>query len=174
MSSQPTSAPVLVEDVFVTDTFLIKGRLAKKYHRLSTVLEDWERLFLPIEDATMVSLRGGEVIRTPSVMVNRHEVVFAHELVDFASDYALKRLATNEKNVKIRAFYNGSVQMELAGLIEPHAYDAVRGGTRRFFVMTAMQLRGVNLDACPELSLLRHMPYAIVQRDKLSYIYDFS
>jgi putative Holliday junction resolvase len=81
------------------------------------MLEDHERTFLTIEDATMVSLRGGEVIRTPSVLIHRNELILAHELVEMAGDSTLKRMAANAKSTQIRAFYNGAVQIELSGKV---------------------------------------------------------
>ncbi len=167
-------APVFVEDVFLTDAFLIKGRLSKKNKRLSNVLEDSTRTFLQIQDATMVSLRNGEVIRTPSVMVNFKEVILAHELVDVAGDEHLKRLALPNKTVHIRAFYNGAVQFELAGNIEAGAYEQVTGmGGRRYFIMQKPTLRGLSLEI-RDLALLRGLEYAIVRKDKMAYVYDFS
>lgn len=69
MNDQPegsgsTAVPVFVEDLFLTDVFLIKGRLPNKSRRLSNLLEDYSRTFLNVVDATMISLRSREVIRT--------------------------------------------------------------------------------------------------------------
>ncbi|MEM7199295.1 MAG: hypothetical protein AAF628_03455 [Planctomycetota bacterium] len=166
--------PPIVEDLFLTEAFLIKGRIARKYQRLTAMLEDTERTYIPIEDATMVSLRGQEVIRTPSVLVNRSEIVFAHELVDTASDQGMKRLANNEKPIRIRAFYSGHVQLELAGMVEPGAYEPQHGGRRWYFVMQKPTIRGLNLDDNPDLAILKDLPYIIVRKSKLAYIYDFS
>ena len=33
-----SGGPVIVEDLFLTDTFLIKGRLTNKFRRLTTML----------------------------------------------------------------------------------------------------------------------------------------
>ncbi|HLU38424.1 MAG TPA: hypothetical protein VK081_03510 [Planctomycetota bacterium] len=164
----------LVEDVFVTDCFLIKGRLANKFQRLARMLEDYERSYLSVEDAVLASLRGPEVIRTPRVLINQNELVFAHELIDVAGDDAQRRLAANEKSVRIRGFYNGSVQMELSGNVEPGAYEPRRGNRRNYFIMTSPVVRGLDFDGNPELAILRRLSYAIVRKDKLAYIYDFS
>ena len=163
--------PVFVEDVFVTDAFLIKGRLRNKSKRLSNFLEDIQRSFLQVDDATMVSLRGSEVIRTPTVMVNQKEIICAHELLDQGGDEALRRLALPNKTVRIRAFYNGAVQFELAGNVEPGAYE-MQGNGRKYFTMQEPALRGLELDH-PELSFLQRLDYAIVRKDKMAYVYDF-
>ena len=168
-----TDTPI-VEDLFLTDTFLIKGRIAKKYQRLSRMLEEVERAFIPIEDATMVSLVGDEVIRTPKVLVAMREIVFAHELVEVAGDEAQRGLAEATKDVQIRAFYNGGVQIELSGLVEAGAYEPQHAAGRSWFIMQKPRLRGLDLDGRAELSILKRLDYAIVRKARLSYIYDFS
>ncbi|MDO8348637.1 MAG: hypothetical protein Q7T30_00255 [Planctomycetota bacterium] len=169
-----TTSPVFVEDLFLTDVFLIKGRLPNKNKRLTNMLEDCPRTFLQVQDATMVSLRTNEVIRTPTVMVNVSEVIFAHELVEVAGDEMLRRLAAgNDKPTRIRAFYNGAVQFELAGMIEPGAYESQPMTGRKYFIMQKPMVRGLDL-ANPELALLKGLDYAIVRKDRMAYVYDFS
>jgi hypothetical protein len=170
----PTGTAAFVEDVFVTDCFLIKGRLTNKFQRLARMLEDYERSYLAVEDAVLASLRGPEIIRTPRVMVNQREIVFAHELVDIAGDDAQRRMAANDKTVRIRGFYNGAVQLELSGNVEPGAYEPKRGNRRNYFIMSEPVVRGLSFDENPELGILRKLSYAIVRKDKLAYIYDFS
>jgi hypothetical protein len=166
------ASPVFVEDVFLTDVFLIKGRLHNKTKRLTNVLEDFRGTFLAVQDATLVSLRNDEIIKTPTVMVNVNELILAHELVDIAGDETLRRLAGagNKKN-RIRAFYNGAVQFEIAGQIERGAYERQVGGRRHFF-MAKPVVRGIDLDN-PELALLKQLDYAILRRDAMAYVYDF-
>ncbi len=168
-----TASPVFVEDLFLTDVFLVKGRLPNKSKRLTNLLEDYGRTFLPVQDATLVSLRNNEVIRTPSVMVNIGEVILAHELVEVAGDETMRRLANSpEKASRIRAFYNGIVQFELAGQIETGAYESQPVTGRRWFIMQKPVVRGLDL-AHPELTLLKNLDYAIVRKDRMAYVYDF-
>lgn len=166
--------PVFVEDLFLTEVFLIKGRLANKNKRLSNVLEDNQRNYLQVQDATLVSLRNSEVIKTPNVMVNVKELILAHELVDCAGDESLRRLAGSEtkKHSRIRAFYNGSVQFEVGGQIEPGAYESNKVTGRKYFVMQRPTVRGLDLEH-DELKVLKGLDYAILQRDSMAYVYDF-
>jgi Family of unknown function (DUF6812) len=164
--------PVFVEDLILTDAFLVKGRLPNKSRRLTDMLEDHVRTFLQVQDATMISLRSPEVIRTPSVMINVNEVILAHELVEVAGDEALRRLSARSKPARIRAFHSGAVQFELAGNVEPAAYETIGNG-RKYFVMQQPVLRGLDL-ANPELAILKHLEYVIVRKDKMAYVYDFS
>ncbi len=179
MNDQPdgsgsTATPVFVEDLFLTDVFLIKGRLPNKSRRLTNLLEDYSRSFLNVVDATMISLRSREVIRTPSLMVNTREILLAHELLELAGDEVQRRLAKGkQKTTQIRAFYNGPVQFELSGMIEPAAYETQSSNPRKFFIMQEPEFRGLDLSH-PELALLGTLDYAIVRRDRMAYVYDFS
>jgi hypothetical protein len=171
--SGSVATPVFVEDLFLTEMFLIKGRLFNKQKRLTNLLEDYTNTFLPVRDATLVSLRSNEVIRTPSVMVNVNQVILAHELVDVAGDEGMRRLAAaHEKNAKIRAFYSGVTQFEISGQIEPGAYESHQPKVCKYFVMQKPVVRGIELGH-PELALLKSLDYAIVRSDRMAYIYDF-
>lgn len=168
------ASPVFIEDLFLTDVFLIKGRLAHKTKRLSNVLEDNQRQYLQVQDATLVSLRNNEVIKTPKVMINVDELILAHELFDCAGDVAMKSLAGKDdsKSNRIRAFYNGSVQFEVGGQIEPGAYESNNMTGRKYFIMNAPTVRGLDLDH-PELKILKKIDYAILKKDRMAYVYDF-
>ena len=171
--SGSVASPVIVEDVFLTDVFLIKGRLPNKPKRLSNLLEDYTRTFLAVHDATLVSLRTTEVIRTPVVMVNVNELILAHELVDVAGDETLRRLAgSGGKRSRIRAFYNGASQFEIAGQIEPGAYESQSLTGRKYFSMQKPIVRGLDLQH-EELKLLKALDYAILRKDRMAYVYDF-
>ena len=171
MSSPAT--PTLVEDVLLTDAFLIKGKVDGKFSRLVKVLEDYNKDFLVVSDAHMVDLRRGETIKTPRVHVNLKELILAHELVDSGSDFYQKQLSDDDKDIRIRAFYHGATSLEIAGSIEQEAYEGGRL-RRRFFVMRDCALRGIDFETNEELSLVQKLPYAIVQRSRISYLYDFS
>ena len=167
------STPVIVEDLFLTEVILIKGRLPNKTKRLTNLLEDYGRTFLPVQDATLIALRNREVIRTATVMVNVSEVIFAHELVDVAGDETLRRLAAGStKTNRVRAFYNGATQFEIAGQIEPGAYESMPSGGRKFFIMQNPVVRGLDLQH-DELALLKNLDYAIMRKDRMAYVYDF-
>ena len=172
-SSGPVATPVIVEDLFLTDVFLIKGRLPNKKKRLTNLLEDFGRTFLPVHDATLVSLRNREVIRTATVMVNVAELILAHELIDVAGDETQRRLAgASTKTNRVRAFYNGATQFEIAGTIEPGAYESLPSGGRKFFVMQNPIVRGIDLQHS-ELAVLKSLEYAIMRKDRMAYVYDF-
>jgi len=167
------TASLFVEDLFLTDAFLIKGRLKNKTKRLSNTLEDHRSRYLAVQDATLVSLSTNEVIKTPNVKVNVSELICAHELVDVAGDDAMRRLADNDKHHQIRAFYNGAVQFELSGQIEPGAYEANAVTGRDYFILQAPKFRGLDLSR-RELAVLEALDYAILRKDRMAYVYDLA
>lgn len=170
---QPSAnaSPTLVEDLFLTPDFLLKGRLPNKARRLSDLLEEG-RQFLAMVDATMVSLATQEVIRTPSLLINSNEVLLAHELIEVAGDEIQRRLAQRrQRSSRIRAFYSGRTPLELTGRTEPLAYEGKGQEARRYFVLEQPEFRGLDL-AHPELSVLAGLPYVIVRRERLAYLYD--
>ncbi len=59
-------------------------------------------------------------------------------------------------------------------MIRPGAYEVTASATRRFFVMREPELRGFNHRDDHELKQLINMPYAIVNKARLSYVYDFN
>jgi hypothetical protein len=112
------------------------------------------------------------VIKTPNVMVSVKELILAHELVECAGDETLRRLSGNDKNNRIRAFYNGSVQFEVGGQIEAGAYESNKMTGRKYFIIQGPTVRGMDLDH-PELKILKSLDYAILQKDRMAYVYDF-
>jgi hypothetical protein len=166
----------VVEDVVLTDAFLVKGTVEGKFSRLFKVLEDYRKDFLVVSNAVMVDLCRGDVIRTPRVHINLDELLLAHELVDGAGDYYQKTLSEESrghKSLRIRAFFNSAVSLEVAGRIRPGAYDG-SGLDHRFFVMEDCSVRGLDLSVSPDLELVTKLSYAIINRHNIAYLYDFS
>lgn len=165
----------LVSDVFLTDHFLIKGTVEGKYTRLSQLLEGYRKRFITVKDATLVDLKSRERIQTPQLLVNLSEVILAHEFLDTASDPTMAQLAKHAvHNHKVRVFYTGSLNLEVAGEIRPGCYEVTDQRSGRFFVIKNPVLRGVEWDGDDDLKLLSTLDYAILSRDRLAYIYDFN
>jgi len=165
----------IVSDLFLTDAFLIKGRVADKYTRLSQLLDEHRKYFLKIEDATMVDLVTRDRIQTPLLHMNVDEILLAHELIVTAGDPHAARMA-QEGDVlnSVRAFYTGNLNLEVAGDVRPGCYEATDRKTRRFFVMQNPRISGLDLDGDDDLSLLTDLPYAVLNKTRLSYLYDFN
>ena len=74
----------------------------------------------------------------------------------------------------MRVFYTGNLNVEVAGHIRARSYEVEDRKTRRFFVMQRPQVRGMNLEGDPDLGLLKELPYLILNKTRMSYVYDFN
>jgi hypothetical protein len=165
----------IVSDLLLTDAFLIKGQIESKYTRLSQVLDEYRKYFIRVRDATLIDLNTKDRIQTPLLHVNVDEILLAHELIDTAGDPHAARLARGaEETHRVRVFYTGNLNVELAGEVRAQCYEATDKATRRFFVMHNPEVRGMQLEGDKDLELLKKLSYAILNKTRLSYIYDFS
>jgi hypothetical protein len=164
----------IVSDLLLTDSFLIKGNIENKYTRLSQVMDEHRKYFLKVRDATLVDLNSCERIQTPLLHVNVDEILLAHEFLDSGGDQHMAELARDQRLHRVRVFYTGSLNVEFAGEVRPGCYEADDRSSRRFFVMRSPVIRGFNERGDPDLKLLTKLPYAILNKLRLSYIYDFN
>ena len=164
----------LVSDLFLTDAFLIKGNVENKYVRLSKLLDEHRRNFLRVRDATLIDLNSKDRIQTPLLHVNVDEILLAHEYLDEAGDVYRSELAREQSVQKVRVFFTGALNIELGGEIRPGAYEISDKATRRFFVMRAPVVRGFDDRGDSELKQVTSLSYAILNKDRLSYVYDFN
>jgi hypothetical protein len=164
----------IVSDLLLTDCFLIKGNVENKYARLSQVLDEHRRYFLRVRDATLIDLKSLDRIRTPLVHVNLDEVLFGHEYIDEAGDEHRRLMSTQPELHRVRMFYTGNLNVELSGYVRPGAYEADDHVSRRFLVMRKPSVRGFDHRGDQELKGLLSLPYLIVNKLRLSYVYDFN
>ena len=168
----------IVSDLLLTDAFLIKGQVENKYTRLSQLLDEYRKFFVKVRDATLIDLNSRDRIHTPLLHVNVDEILLAHELIETAGDPHAAKLAANQPEdapmQRVRAFYTGNLNVEIAGQVRPGCYEADDRATRRFFVMQKPEVRGMKLEGDRDLELLGGLSYAILNKTRLSYIYDFN
>ena len=165
----------IVSDLLLTDAFLIKGQVENKYTRLSQLLDEYRKYFVKVRDATLIDLKSRDRIQTPLLHVNLDEVLLAHELIETAGDpHAARLTQAGIKYQRVRAFYTGNLNIEIAGDVRPGCYEADDRSTRRFFVMRDPEVRGMELGGDRDLKLLKGLPYAILNKTRLSYVYDFN
>jgi hypothetical protein len=164
----------IVSDLFLTDSFLIKGEVDRKYDRLSQMLDEYRKYFLKVRNATLIDLNTCDRITTPLLHVNMDEILLAHEFLDSASDQQAAEVYRNVHFNKVRAFFTGHLNVEVGGEVRPGSYEVDDRATRRFFVMRNPQLRGFNARGDDDLSQITGLPYVIVNKTRLSYIYDFN
>ena len=165
----------IVSDLILTDCFLIKGRIDGKYARLSQVLDETRRYFLRVRDATLVDLNSRDRIQTPLLHVNVDEILLAHELLNESGDPTAAQLGrVGLVHQRVRLFYTGNLNVEIAGDIRAQSYEVDDRSARRFFVMMNPQVRGLEFGEDEDLKLLGSLPYAILNKTRLSYVYDFN
>ena len=165
----------IVSDLFLTDSFLIKGQVENKYTRLSQLLDEYRKFHLKIRNATLVDLGTQDRIQTPLLHINVDEIILAHEFLDNAGDPLAAQLADDSDNDhRVRVFYTGNLNVEISGNVRPNSYEAGDRATRRFFVMKEPEVRGLNFRGDQDLKLLKDLPYAILNKSRVSYIYDFN
>ena len=164
----------IVSDLLLTDAFLIKGQVENKYTRLSQLLDEFRKYFVRVREATLIDLNSRDRISTPLLHVNVDEILVAHELIETAGDPHAAALAEEAEVQRVRAFYTGNLNVEIAGEVRPGCYEADDRSTRRFFVMQKPEVRGMKLEGDRDLELLSGLPYAILNKTRLSYIYDFN
>jgi hypothetical protein len=164
----------IVSDLLLTDSFLIKGEVEGKYDRLSHLLDEHRKYFLKIRNATLVDLNTCDRITTPLLHVNMDEILLAHEFLDSAADAQAAELYKNVHFNKVRVFFTGHLNVEVGGEVRPGSYEVDDRATRRFFVMRNPTMRGFNARDDQDLGQLTDLPYVIVNKTRLSYIYDFN
>jgi len=164
----------IVSDILLTDAFLIKGNVEHKYARLSQMMDEQRKYFLKIRDATLIDLNSCDRITTPLLHVNLDEIILAHEFLDEAGDIFRAELTRMQQLQRVRVFYTGALNVEVAGEIRPGCYEADDRATRRFFVMRNPQVRGFKHHDDQDLKLLGNLPYIILNKTRLSYVYDFN
>ena len=164
----------IVSDLLLTDSFLIKGNIENKYTRLSQVLDEHRRYFVKVRDASLIDLNSCERINTPLLHVNVDEILLAHEFLDQCGDPQQRDLAKGQSLHRVRVFYTGSLNVELGGEVRPGSYEADDRSSRRFFTMKNPVLRGFNDRGDQDLKLITKLPYAILNKLRLSYVYDFN
>jgi hypothetical protein len=165
----------IVSDLLLTDSFLIKGQVEGKYTRLSQMLDEHRKYFVKMRDATLIDLNSRDRIQTPLLHVNVDEILLAHEFLESSGDPHAAQLATDAKDCqRVRAFFTGNLNVELAGKVRPRAYEIDDRSTRRFFVMHEPEVRGMKVDGDRDLELLKGLQYAILNKTRMSYVYDFN
>jgi hypothetical protein len=168
------STLTIVSDLFLTDSFLIKGEIERKYARLSQMLDEHRKNFVRVRNATLIDLNTCDRIQTPLLHVNTDEILLAHEFLDHAGDAQLATMNRDMKWNKVRVFFTGHLNVEVGGECRPGAYEVDDRMTRRFFVLRNPAVRGFNAKDDQDLKLLFKLPYVIVNKARLSYIYDFN
>lgn len=160
-----------LKDFLFTDDYLIRGHVKTGEHRLSTFLNKTHRRFLNVEEATLIRHDGSDRIHVPNMQVCVHEILFAYEAEDTGDD-VLRSLAEGARDeIHITACFSGPKPLQIAGNVHRRILDAKSGGHHDFIVMiNPVHVEPVK-NSDPEYDTIRHMPYAIINKNRIAFIF---
>lgn len=164
-----------VKDLFLTESFLVKGMVHNGGRRLSTYLNGVTAPFIEVHDATLIGVTQGDRIVTARAMIHRDEILVAHELIEAAGDDVLKRLSGRDgERALVNLYFGGRLPLEVSGKMLKRAYNRKDLGDQKFLVVTEPSIEGLGGKKAREFSVLTKAPYLIVNRDRVAYVFDYS
>jgi hypothetical protein len=164
-----------VKDMFLTESFLVKGLVRNGAKRLSTFLNSSTAPFIEVHDATLIGVTQGDRIVTARAMIHRNEILLAHELIEAAGDATLKSLAASaDDRTLVNLYFSGRLPIEVSGKMLKRAYNRKDLGEQKFLVVTEPSIEGLGGKKAREFSVLTRAPYLIVNRDRIAYVFDYT
>ncbi len=163
----------LVNHLFVTARFVVKGTVRTGELRLSSWLNAQRRPWLQVEQATFADLLTGEQVAARRASLRLADVLFAHEFVALQGDPVRRRLA-EEQPADFRmasCWFRAPARFELLGRVRREVLDPA--AVDDFFVMREPLLRGGDARDLPALAPCRNLSYAIVQRAQLHGFFEY-
>jgi len=163
----------IVNHLFMTQRFLVKGNVRTGDLRLSSFLNSARRPWLTIESASLIDLRHPDRVFTKAVTLRLADVIFAHEFLDLAGDPLRRSLALPEKNDfrMLSIYFRAPCRLEMLGRAR---HDAVEAGTGDdFFVVMEPLLRGFDDKDGADAQALKNIPYAIVNRQQVHCYFQY-
>jgi hypothetical protein len=160
-----------IKDILLTEHFLVKCFIDTGSLRLSDYLDSLTRTFVPLRNVIMIDVEQGETVSSHEAQIRRDEIIVAHELLDVTGDSDLRNMmnqATFSESVDL--YHTGALGLEISGKMRPEANEGMCG-EKLFFVMLDVGIRGLDLSISPDLKRLTSMPYAIVNRKQIGYIF---
>jgi hypothetical protein len=163
----------IVNHLFLTPRFFVKGIVKTGELRLSSFLNSARRPLLQIEGVTFVDFELGDRIVARRATLRLADVLLAYEFLDLAGDPLRKRLSQPEEQEfrMVSAYFRAPSRLEVLGRIRRDAFDATPGDD--FFVVMEPLLRGFADKSVAELEMLKSLPYAIVNRAQLHCFFEY-
>jgi hypothetical protein len=163
----------LVNHLFVTARFVVKGTVRTGDLRLSSWLNAQRRPWIQVEQTTFADLVTGEQVAARRASLRLGDVLFAHEFVALQGDPVRRRLAEERPDDFRMAscWFRAPACFELLGRVRREALDPAAAD--EFFVMREPLLRGGDARDRPVLEPCRNLSYAIVQRAQLHGFFEY-
>src|SRR5262249_39502809 len=138
----PTMDVSIVNHLFVTQRFLLKGNVRTGDLRLSSFLNSLRRPWLTLENATLVEFDRPDRVAAKQFSLRLSDVLFAHEYLDLAGDPLRKSLAPSEQDFRtFLLHFRAPCRLEMLGKIRREALESGKGD--EFLVSLDPQLRGL-------------------------------
>ncbi|MSR45777.1 MAG: hypothetical protein EXS13_01700 [Planctomycetes bacterium] len=163
----------LVNHLFVTPRFVVKGTVRSGALRLSSFLNAARRPWLTIDEVTFTDLESGEKISARRATLRLADVLFAHEFLDLGGDPVRRKLAQSETPDfrMVSAWFRAPARLEIVGRARREALDPA--ATDDFFVLLEPLLRGIVPSQAAALEPCKNLSYAIVQRSQLHGYFEY-
>jgi hypothetical protein len=165
--------PVIVNHVFLTARFLIKGRVLTGEQRLTSFLRSYRRAFLSIEDITMFDLERSDQIVAARGQLRVEDILLAHEFLDVAGDMHSRALVERESQAYRMAsiYFRAPTTFEVVGRVREEFLGGALQET--FFVVQEPNLRGLQERTERDFLQLKRMPYTIVNGGQVHCIFNY-
>jgi hypothetical protein len=158
----------IVNHLFLTQRFLVKGTVRTGELRLSSFLNTVRRPWLAVEDATFLEFDRPDRGVAKHLSLRLSDVLLAHEYLDLSGDPLRKSLAQSERDdfSSFAIHFRAPSRFELIGRIRREALESGQGD--EFFVVLDPLLRGFEErdgeQAPDEVKALKGLNFAILNR----------
>ncbi len=163
----------IVNHLFVTPRFVVKGTVRSGELRLSSYLNAQRRPWLTIDHVTFSDFSGREKVTARRAQLRLADVLFAHEFLDLAGDPVRKKLAQTEARDyrMVSHGFRAPSRLELVGRVRRDLLDPASNDD--FFVAMEPLLRGFEGSDAAELEPIKNLSYAIVARSQLHAFFEY-
>ena len=165
--------PAIVNHLFLTSRFLVKGRVATGGKRLTDLLEMYRRDFLAIDDITLFDVEHGDQVISGRGHLRMEDVLLAHEFLDVSSDDHLRSMFEKEDHEYVMAsmYFRPPGSVEVVGRVRRSILQATR--PNEFFVVQSPNVKGLNDRSEPDFLRLQQLSYAIVNRSQVHCLFEY-
>ena len=160
-----------LKDHLFTEDFLIKGHINTGEYRLSNFLNKTHSRFLVVEEAILIRHNGSDPIHASWMQVRIQDILFAYESEETGDD-VLRNLSEQSRNeARMTGYFNSTTPVQITGKVHKRVLDAGSTQQHNFFVVTEPEIQGLTVNPAPEYDTIRHMPYVIVNKNRLSFLF---
>jgi hypothetical protein len=158
---------IYLNDLLLTEAFLIKGHINTANQRLSTFLNNFARCFLEIDNATVNDYVQDTNFHAPRILMRVEEILMAYELEEIG-DEGLRHLAGQDRDyTPVVIQFGGDSRLQLQGRLSRRAMERDSAGHHDFLVVVEPKLTGTKGKS---LDVFENLPYLIANRSRIAFI----